>query len=185
MMIGLLAFILVLWSLIGGVSGLAADPLQTTGPNSPVIVGNDNKVIINEIDARALKRLNDELDAKDLTIAQRTAEAEDWARKYRELAQQLTKALSQATAKGEDTTLIKTAQDLLREGKLETPVMIVTRVLRDAPAGNSIGTIAPAGSKVKVLETRRPWIKIQLIGQPDQPVGFVSESSVSVPPPVP
>ena len=79
---------------------LAADTLQATnGANSPAIVGDNNKIIINDIDARALKHLNDLLDEKDLTIAQKVAEAEEWARKYRDLNQQLAEALSQAAAK--------------------------------------------------------------------------------------
>ena len=52
-------------------------------------------------------------------IAQKIAEADEWARKYRELDQQLTEARSQAAAKGDDKTLIKAAQDLLHKGKLE------------------------------------------------------------------
>src|SRR3984893_15911145 len=77
---------LVLCGLIGGIPASATETQQTTtGANSPAIIGNDNKVTFNDIDARALKRLNDQLDEKDLTIAQKVAEAEEWARKYREL----------------------------------------------------------------------------------------------------
>ena len=84
-------------------SDLAADTLQATnGANSPAIVGDNNKIIINDIDARALKHLNDLLDEKDLTIAQKVAEAEEWARKYRDLNQQLAEALSQAAGRRDD-----------------------------------------------------------------------------------
>jgi hypothetical protein len=51
------------------------------------------------------KRLNDELDAKDLQLRQKIQEAEEWAGKYREVNQQLTDARHALVAKGEDTTL--------------------------------------------------------------------------------
>ena len=122
-----------LCGLIAGISAAAAETQQlTSGANSPAIIGNDNKVIYNDIDARALKRLNDELDAKDLTIAQKIKEAEEWARKYRELDRQLTETRSQAAAKGADETLLKTAQNLLHEGKLEEAGKIYDQLLSHA-----------------------------------------------------
>jgi tetratricopeptide (TPR) repeat protein len=125
-----------LCGLIGGISAAAAETQQSTqstsGACSPAILGNNNKVICNDIDARALKRLNDELDAKDLTIAQKIKEAEEWARKYSELDRQLTEARSQAAAKGADATLLKTAQDLLHEGKLEEAGKIYDQLLSHA-----------------------------------------------------
>jgi hypothetical protein len=109
----------------GGISAAAADTRQTTaGPNSPAIVGDNAKIT-----GRALKRLNDQLDEKDLTIAQKIAEADEWARKYRELDQQLTEARSQTAARGDDETLIKAAQDLLHEGKLEEAGKIYDQLL--------------------------------------------------------
>ena len=81
--------------------------------------GNDNKFIYNDIDARALKRLNDELNAKDLTLAQKIKEAEEWARKYHKLDRQLTEARSRAEAKGADATLPQNGSGLTAEGKLE------------------------------------------------------------------
>src|ERR1700730_16840375 len=121
---------LVLCGLIGGIPASATETQQTTtGANSPAIIGNDNKVTFNDIDARALKRLNDQLDEKDLTIAQKVAEAEEWARKYRELDKQFAEARSQAAAKGDDATLIKAAQDLLHEGKLEEAGKIYDQLL--------------------------------------------------------
>jgi tetratricopeptide (TPR) repeat protein len=109
---------------------LAADTQQTTtGPNSPAILGNNNQVIINDIDRRAVDHLNDLLDQQKLTIAQKIAEADEWARKYRELDQQLTKARSAAAAAGDDATLIKAAQDLLHEGKLEEAGKIYDQLL--------------------------------------------------------
>jgi Tetratricopeptide repeat len=115
---------------MGGISAPAADTRQTTtGPNSPAIVGDNNNITYNDIDARALKRLNDQLDEKDLTLAQKIAEADEWARKYWELDQQLTEARSQAAAKGDDATLIKAAQDRLHEGKLEEAGKIYDQLL--------------------------------------------------------
>jgi hypothetical protein len=125
-----IALFLTLCGLMGGISAPVADTRQTTtAPNSPAIVGDNNKVTYNDIDARALKRLNDQLDEKDLTIAQKIAEADEWARKYRELDQQLTEARSQAAGKGDDATLIKAAQDLLHEGKLEEAGKIYDQLL--------------------------------------------------------
>ncbi len=122
--------LIALLGVLGGISDLAADTLQATnGANSPAIVGDNNKIIINDIDARALKHLNDLLDEKDLTIAQKVAEAEEWARKYRDLNQQLAEALSQAAGRRDDATLIRTAQDLLHEGKLEEAGKIYDQLL--------------------------------------------------------
>jgi methionine synthase I (cobalamin-dependent) len=64
-------------------------------------------------------RLNELLDRKDLDLKQKTAEANDWARRYTELNAQLEETKTQLTAKGEDATLVETAQDLLHQGKLE------------------------------------------------------------------
>jgi tetratricopeptide (TPR) repeat protein len=121
---------LVLCALFGDIPASTAETQQTTtGANSPAIIGNDNKVIFNDIDARALKRLNDLLDEKDLTIAQKIAEAEEWGRKYRELDKQFTEARSRAAANGDDATLIKAAQDLLHEGKLQEAGKIYDELL--------------------------------------------------------
>jgi len=110
------------------ISPPAAETRQTTiGPGSPAIVGDHNNN--NDIDARALKRLNDQRDEKNLAIAQKIAEADEWARKYRELDQQLTEARSQAVAKGDEATLIKAVQDLLHKGKLEEAGNIYDQLL--------------------------------------------------------
>jgi tetratricopeptide (TPR) repeat protein len=121
---------LALCGLMGGIFAAAADTRQTTaGQNSPAIVGDNNNITYNDIDARALKRLNDQLDEKDLTIAQKIAEAHEWARKYWELDQQLTEAQSQTAARGDDATQIKAVQDLLHEGKLEDAGKIYDQLL--------------------------------------------------------
>jgi len=67
---GLMSLFFIVLFLLGEMSGSVADTIQaTTGENSPAILGDNNKIIINGIDARALKRLNDQLDDRDLTIA--------------------------------------------------------------------------------------------------------------------
>jgi thioredoxin-like negative regulator of GroEL len=121
---------LTLCGLMGGISAPVADTRQTTtAPNSPAIVGDNNNVTYNDIPAQALKYLTDQLNATNQTLAQKVAEANEWARKYRELDQQLTEARSQAGAKGDDATLIKAAQDLLHEGKLEEAGKIYDQLL--------------------------------------------------------
>jgi tetratricopeptide (TPR) repeat protein len=101
----------------------------TTGSYSPAIIGNNNQVTFGDIDPRALKRLNDDLDAKDLQLQQKLQEAEEWARKFREVNQQLIDARHALMAKGEDTTLVQAAQNLLNEGKLEDAGKIVDQLL--------------------------------------------------------
>ena len=55
----------------------------------------------------------------NLDLKQKTAEANDWARRYNELDAQLEETKKQLTAKGEDAMLLQTAQDLLHEGSWE------------------------------------------------------------------
>jgi hypothetical protein len=68
---GLLAF-------AAGTPSVATDSTQTTGSGSwcsPAQNGNGNTVICNGVDPRALDRLNELLDHKDLELTQKTAEA--------------------------------------------------------------------------------------------------------------
>jgi tetratricopeptide (TPR) repeat protein len=125
-----IALLLALCSFVAGVYALAADTQQTTtGPYSPAIVGNNNQVTFNDFDTRTNKHLNDLLDEQGLTLKQKIAEANEWHRKYLELDKLLTEARSQAAANGEDATLIKAAQDLLHEGKLEEAGKIYDQLL--------------------------------------------------------
>jgi len=113
-----------------GISAPGAETRQITiDPRSPAIVSDHNNITYNDIDARSLKRLKDQLDEKNLTKAQKIAEADEWARKYHELDQQLTEARSQAAAKGDYATLVKAAQDLLHKGKLEEAGNIYDQLL--------------------------------------------------------
>ena len=118
--------------LAAGTRSVAADVTQTTGSGSwcsPAQNGNVNTVICNGVDPRALDRLNELLDRKDLDLKQKTAEANDWVRRYNELNAQLEETKKQLTAKGEDATLVQTAQDLLHEGKLDDAGAIFDRLI--------------------------------------------------------
>ena len=130
LVVGLLVF-------AAGTPSLAAEITQTTGSGSwcsPAQNGNGNTVICNGVDPRALDRLNELLDRKDLDLKQKTAEANDWARRYNELNAQLEETKKQLTAKGEDATLVETAQDLLHQGKLEEARAIFDRLLQSDEA---------------------------------------------------
>ena len=130
LVVGLLAF-------AAGTPSLAAEVTQTTGSGSwcsPAQNGNGNTVICNGVDPRAMDRLNELLDRKDLDLKQKTAEANDWARRYNELNAQLEETKKQLAAKGEDATLVQTAQDLLHEGKLEEARAIFDRLIQSDEA---------------------------------------------------
>jgi tetratricopeptide (TPR) repeat protein len=109
----------------------AADIQQTTdGPCSPAINGNGNTVKCGgDVDPRAMARLEELLDMKDRDLNQKIADANEWVRKYNELNAQLTEARRQAAAKGEDATLVQTAQDLLHQGKLDEARKIYDRLI--------------------------------------------------------
>ncbi len=133
--VGLLVLGLLLFT--AGAPSAAAEITQTTGSGSwcsPAQNGNGNTVICNGVDPRALDRLNELLDRKDLDLKQKTAEANDWARRYTDLNAQLEETKKQITAKGEDATLVETAQDLLHQGKLEEARAIFDRLLQSDEA---------------------------------------------------
>src|SRR5271166_5902587 len=100
----------LLMMLAGAAPAVAADVEQsTTGPCSPIQSGNNNNVTCNGVDPRAEHYLNDLLDRMGFDLKQKTAEANEWARKYRELSAQLEEMKKQLAAKGEDATLVQTA----------------------------------------------------------------------------
>jgi tetratricopeptide (TPR) repeat protein len=108
----------------------AVDVEQSTGgPCSPAINGNHNTVNCSGVDPRAMKWLLDELDRKNRDLDEKIAEANEWARKYKDLDAQLTDARRQLEAKGEDATLVQTAQRLLHEGKLDEARKIYDRLI--------------------------------------------------------
>ncbi|MBV8615325.1 MAG: tetratricopeptide repeat protein, partial [Acetobacteraceae bacterium] len=120
----------LLFLLAGAAPAGIAQVEQTTGGwCSPAQNGNNNQVVCNGVDPRAMARLNELLDLKDLSLKQKTDEANGWARKYTELNAQFEETKKQLAAKGEDTTLVQTAQDLLHEGKLEEARKIYDRLI--------------------------------------------------------
>jgi tetratricopeptide (TPR) repeat protein len=76
-----------------------------------------------------MARLEELLDLKDKEIQQKIADANEWARKYTELNDQLTATLKELDAKGDDATLVNAAQDLLHEGKLDEARKIYDRLI--------------------------------------------------------
>ena len=88
----------------GGAQAGAAEVTQTTGNGSwcsPALSGNGITVICNGVDPRAMDRLNELLDRKDLDLKQKTAEANDWVRRYNELNAQLEETKRQLASRGE------------------------------------------------------------------------------------
>ena len=121
----------------GGAQAGAAEVTQTTGNGSwcsPALSGNGITVICNGVDPRAMDRLNELLDRKDLDLKQKTAEANDWVRRYNELNAQLEETKRQLASRGEDPTLVQTAQDLLHEGKLEDARAVFDRLIQSDEA---------------------------------------------------
>ncbi len=130
LVLGLLAF-------AAGTPSFAADITQTTGSGSwcsPAQNGNGNTVNCNEVDPRAEHYLNDLFDRMSLDLKQKTAEANDWARRYNELNAQLEETKKQLTANGGDATMVQSAQDLLHEGKLEEARAIFDRLIQSDEA---------------------------------------------------
>src|SRR3954454_5547168 len=114
--------------LAGTVPAIAAEQ-STTGWCSPIQSGKDNTFICNGVDPRAMQRLNDDLDRMDLSLRTKTVEANEWARKYNELNAQFEETKKQLEARGEDPTLVETAQDLLHQGKLDEARKIYDRLI--------------------------------------------------------
>jgi len=126
----------VLSGLVAGISGVAAEAPRTGG-GGPAVLGDNNQVIVNGIDPRALKRLNDLLDAKSWASTQKLRGADEWADKYRELDKQLTE--SRANADKDAAALIETAQEALHAGKFEEAGAIYDRLIAlDAPDINRL-----------------------------------------------
>ncbi|HJS84245.1 MAG TPA: tetratricopeptide repeat protein [Acetobacteraceae bacterium] len=116
--------------LLAGAAPAAAPVEQATGGwCSPAVNGSNNQVVCNGVDPRAMARLNDQLDSMDLSLRQKTEEANEWARRYTELNAQFEETKRQLAAKGDDPALVQAAQDLLREGKLEEARKIYDRLI--------------------------------------------------------
>jgi tetratricopeptide (TPR) repeat protein len=90
-------------------------------PNITNVSGNVT-VICKGVDPRALKRLNHELDLKNLQYAEKFREADEWAERYHDLEKRLAES-------GDDTELSKKAEEYLREGDLENATAILDEIL--------------------------------------------------------
>ena len=97
---------------------------KTTGWCSPVIANVIGNVTVNciGVDPRALKRLNDELNRKNLELADKIREADEWTNRYKELETRLSEA-------GDDTGLSRQAEEYLHEGELEKAGTILDQIL--------------------------------------------------------
>src|SRR5260370_30435370 len=79
-------------------------------PNIANVVGNVTVNCIG-VDPRALKRLNAELDLKNLQLADKIREAEQWTERYKELEALLTQP-------SDDSVLSRQAEEYLHQGDL-------------------------------------------------------------------
>lgn len=90
-------------------------------PNIANVVGNVTVNCIG-VDPRALTRLNAELSRKNLQLADKIREADEWTTRYKELEMQLSKA-------GDDSVLSRQAEEYLHEGELEKAGAILDQIL--------------------------------------------------------
>src|SRR3954463_4916469 len=121
--------IICLLTLFAGAMPASAAEQSTVRSCSPIQSGDHNTFICNGVDPRVMKRLNDDLDRMDFNLQQKTAEANEWARRYNELNAQFEETKKQLAAKGEDPTLVQTAQDLLHQGRLDEARKIYDRLI--------------------------------------------------------
>jgi hypothetical protein len=106
-----------LWLLVLGVSAAQADSItqQREGRCSPAVGRTEGNVTIimncPGVDPKVLQELNERYNKKDRELQEKKREAEEWARKYRELFQQ--------AEASQDIKLERESKALLRKGKLE------------------------------------------------------------------
>jgi hypothetical protein len=95
---------------------------KTSGWCSPAIANVVGSVTVNCIgaDPRALSRLNAELSRKNLAVADKIREADEWTSRYQEVEIRLREA-------GDDTALSRQAEEYLHEGELEKLAGFSTR----------------------------------------------------------
>ena len=93
---------------------------------SPAFSDVNGPVTINchGVDPRALARLNELLDKKDVELQEKIREAEDWAQQYQELKERL-------TVEGRDSQLARQAETFLKAGELEKAGALLDRLLRE------------------------------------------------------
>jgi tetratricopeptide (TPR) repeat protein len=87
---------------------------KSSGWCSPNIANIAGNVTVNciGVDPRALKRLNAELDRKNLQLTDKIRGADEWTTRYRELEARLSDA-------GDDSALSRQAEEYLHQGELE------------------------------------------------------------------
>src|ERR1039457_316783 len=90
-------------------------------PNIANVVGNVTVNCIG-VDPRALARLNAELNRKNLQLADRIREANEWTARYKELEERLSQA-------GDDSVLSQQAEEYLHQGELEKAGAILDQIL--------------------------------------------------------
>lgn len=109
-------------------AGLQRNPVtivqKTSGWCSPAIANVVGNVTVNciGVDPGALKRLNAELSRKNLELADKIREADQWTSKYKELETRLNEA-------GDDSVLSRQAEECLHEGELEKAGTILDQIL--------------------------------------------------------
>lgn len=90
-------------------------------PNIAYVAGNVTVNCIG-VDPRALNRLNAELNRKNLQLADKISEADEWTARYKELEAQL-------SAAGNDSVLSRQAEEYLHQGELEKAAAILDQIL--------------------------------------------------------
>src|SRR5271165_4757592 len=91
-------------------------------PNIAHVAGNVSVNCIG-VDPRALKRLNAELNRKNLQLSDKIREADEWTAKYNELEARFSEA-------GDDSALSRQAEEYLHEGELEKAGAVLDQVLQ-------------------------------------------------------
>ena len=117
MRFGLLIFIVLL--VAAGPPAPANLEQSTSGWCSPAQNGNGNTVVCNGIDPRALARLNELLDLKDLDLKQKTVEAEQYATRYLESKRYIAEVEQRLTLSSQEMTWVAQAKALLQEGNFQ------------------------------------------------------------------
>jgi tetratricopeptide (TPR) repeat protein len=102
----------------------------STGSCSPNVANVQGNVTINcmGVDPRALVRLNAELGRTRLQLADKIREANEWARRYKDLESQLNEAR-------DNTELSHQAEEYLHEGELEKAAAILDRIIQEEEKG--------------------------------------------------
>src|SRR5262249_50653018 len=97
---------------------------QTEGWCSPAVADVKGAVTLTcvGVDPKALARLNELLDKKDLELGQKIKEANEWAERYRDLSARLAAAT-------DDSQLSLQAKALIQEGKFDEAGALLDRLI--------------------------------------------------------